>query len=77
MSQSLDMPSLPSIDAQDLMARLAAAPSPLPVIKPLLKRIQEESHAYFRATFDADTLVPHRAKLMDTIMQCLDRKSVV
>lgn len=71
MSQSLDMPSLPSIDAQDLMARLAAAPSPLPVIKPLLKRIQEESHAYFRATFDADTLVPHRAKLMDTIMQCL------
>ncbi len=68
-------PALPSIDSQQLLADLQAAVSPLPVVKPLLKRIQEEAHAYFRATLDASTLVPLRARLIDQILQCLWQNS--
>src|SRR5690606_16451706 len=61
----------PVIDSVQLLQDLQASRSPLPVIRPVLKRIQEESHQYFRATLDAVTLVRHRAGLMDQILACL------
>ncbi|MBE0482006.1 MAG: [protein-PII] uridylyltransferase [Bacterioplanes sp.] len=64
-------PELPSIDASELLKELALKPSPLMVIKPLLARIQAESHHYFRATLDATTLIHRRANIMDTLLQCL------
>lgn len=64
-------PTLPVINRDSLLQDLQASRSPLPVIRPLLKRIQEESHAYFRATLDAVTLVHHRARLIDQILSCL------
>ncbi len=64
-------PALPHIDSGRLLQDLQQSPSPIPVVKPLLQRIQEESFSYFRATLDATTLVRHRAKLIDTILNCL------
>ena len=71
------VPALPSFCPDTLMQELAQSPSPLPVIRPLLQRLLQESHAYFRATLDADTLVPHRSGLIDQILQCLWRHQQV
>lgn len=65
------LPALPVINSEQLLQQLQAARSPLPVIRPLLQRIQEQSHQYFRATLDAVTLVRHRAGLIDQILHCL------
>lgn len=64
-------PALPTINSEQLLHELQNSRSPLPVVKPLLKRIQEEAHDYFRATLDATTLVRHRAVLIDQILNCL------
>merc|ERR1711937_1080203 len=65
------MGALPSIDSQKLLQDLQQSPSPIPVIKPILARIQEEAHAYFRATLDATLLVRRRAELIDQILHAL------
>ena len=62
---------LPTIDNQVLIQQLAAAPSPLPIIKPLLANIKQQCHEYFRQTLDATTLVAHRSGLIDQILFCL------
>lgn len=62
---------LPAIDSAALLAELEHARSPIPVVKPVLKRIQEEAFAYFRETLDATTLVYHRARLIDQLLHCL------
>lgn len=62
---------LPTIDNQVLIQQLAAAISPLPVIKPLLADIKQRCHEYFRQTLDATTLVAHRSGLIDQILACL------
>lgn len=66
---------LPSIDNEALLQQLAAAISPLPVIKPLLADIKQQCHEYFRHTLDATTLVAHRCKLVDQILFCLWQNS--
>jgi len=63
--------ALPSIDSEKLLQELKQSPSPIPVIKPLLKRIEEEAFAYFRETLDATTLVRNRAVLIDQILNVL------
>ncbi|MAD43774.1 MAG: [protein-PII] uridylyltransferase [Oceanospirillaceae bacterium] len=65
------VPALPSIDSQKLLQDLQQSPSPIPVIKPILARIQEEAYAYFRATLDATLLVRRRAELIDQILHAL------
>lgn len=75
MSPDTELPALPVIDSVQLLQDLQAARSPLPVIRPLLKQIQEQAHAYFRATLDAVTLVHHRASLIDQILSCLWQSS--
>lgn len=62
---------LPQLSIEVLRQELKEKPSPLMVIKPELKRIQEESHQYFRETLDAPTLVKHRSKLIDQILELL------
>lgn len=62
---------LPTINNQVLLSQLSAASSPIPIIKPLLADIQAKSHAYFRDTLDATTLVTHRSQLMDQILFCI------
>ncbi|WP_430459736.1 [protein-PII] uridylyltransferase [Thalassolituus sp. LLYu03] len=64
---------LPAFDTDALLSELAASRSPIPVVKPLLKRLQEESFAWFRETLDATTLVHHRARLIDQLLNCLWR----
>lgn len=64
-------PVLPQIDATDLLQQLQQSRSAIPVVRPLLARIQEEGFAYFKHTLDAVTLVRHRAHLIDTILSCL------
>lgn len=71
MSTATPTPALPQLDADELLAALSNSRSPIPVVKPILARIQEESFVFFRATLDAVTLVRHRAKLMDTLLACL------
>ncbi len=66
---------LPSIDNEALLQQLAAAISPLPVIKPLLADIKQQCHEYFRETLDATILVAHRSKLIDQILFCLWQNS--
>ncbi|QQD21980.1 [protein-PII] uridylyltransferase [Oceanospirillaceae bacterium ASx5O] len=75
MSPDNELPALPVINSVQLLQDLQAARSPLPVIRPLLKQIQEQSHHYFRATLDAATLVRHRATLIDQILSCLWQSS--
>lgn len=70
MLQAEPLP-LPHFDRQQLLNELAATRSPLPVLRALLRRLQDESFAYFRATLDAQTLVFHRASMMDQLLQCL------
>ena len=65
------LPGLPVIDTAELLQNLQHSRSPVPVIKPVLQRIQEESFRYFRATLDASTLVHHRARLIDDVLRCL------
>lgn len=71
MLPDTELPALPVINSEQLLQDLQAARSPLPVIRPLLKQIQEQAHQYFRATLDAVTLVRHRAGLIDQILHCL------
>ena len=59
------------IAPEQLLQQLKDSPSPLPVIKPLLAELLANAHEYFRVTLDADTLVPHRARQIDTILRCL------
>ena len=68
-------PALPSIDCEQLLQDLKQSPSPIPVIKPVLKRIQEEAYAYFRATLDANLLVRHRAATIDQVLNVLWRNA--
>lgn len=68
---TLTLPALPAIDLQQLQQELSTAVSPLPVVKPLLKRLEQESFAYFRSTLDAISLVHHRALLIDQILHSL------
>lgn len=63
--------TLPEFDSTQLLEELANARSPIPVVKPLLARIQDESYAFFRQTLDAVTLVKHRSKLLDQVLSCL------
>lgn len=63
--------SLPCIDSDQLRNALQDCRSPLPIIKPELKRIQQESHQYFRETLDAASLVRNRATLIDQILALL------
>lgn len=65
------VPQLPQIDETELLSQLAQSVSPIPVVKPLLANIQQEAYAYFRATLDANTLVRHRASLIDKLLACL------
>ncbi|ASP39250.1 [protein-PII] uridylyltransferase [Bacterioplanes sanyensis] len=62
---------LPQVDVADLTLRLQEAVSPIPVVRNLLKQLQDDCHAYFRATLDADTLVHHRSGLIDNILHTL------
>lgn len=62
---------LPTIDNEVLLSQLSTASSPIPIIKPLLAEIKEKSHAYFRDSLDATTLVTHRSQLIDQILFCL------
>lgn len=62
---------LPSIDNEALLQQLRAATSPIPVIKPILAKITQQCHDYFRETLDAVTLVAHRSQLIDQILFCL------
>lgn len=71
MSAVIPRPPLPQVDADELLQQLQQARSPIPVVRPLLARIQEESFEFFRKTLDATTLVRHRAQLIDTILACL------
>lgn len=73
MTDTSATPPLPELDENALVEELTEKALPLPVIKPLLKRIQEESHQYFRETLDADTLVRQRAVLIDRILRALWR----
>ncbi|WP_369986235.1 [protein-PII] uridylyltransferase [Thalassolituus sp.] len=73
MTDTSDMPALPEINEDALVAELNEKSLPLPIIKPLLARIQEEAHHYFRETLDADTLVRHRATLIDKVLRALWR----
>jgi len=68
-----DMPVLPQVDEDALLEELKEKSLPLPVIKPLLTRIQDEAHHYFRETLDADLLVRHRATLIDRVLRALWR----
>lgn len=63
--------ALPEFSSEQLLAELATSRSPIPVVRPLLARIQEESYAYFRASLDATSLVRHRSKLIDQVLSCL------
>nr|WP_302473602.1 [protein-PII] uridylyltransferase [Thalassolituus sp.] len=67
------MPVLPQVDEDALLEELKEKSLPLPVIKPLLTRIQDEAHHYFRETLDADLLVRHRATLIDRVLRALWR----
>ncbi|MEE3190019.1 MAG: nucleotidyltransferase domain-containing protein, partial [Pseudomonadota bacterium] len=73
MTDLSDMPVLPQVDEDALLEELKEKSLPLPVIKPLLTRIQDEAHHYFRETLDADLLVRHRATLIDRVLRALWR----
>ena len=73
MTDLSDMPVLPQVDEDALLEELKEKSLPLPVIKPLLTRIQNEAHHYFRETLDADLLVRHRATLIDRVLRALWR----
>ena len=73
MTDLSDMPVLPQVDEDALLEELKEKSLPLPVIKPLLTRIQTEAHDYFRETLDADLLVRHRSTLIDRILRALWR----
>ncbi|UTW50027.1 [protein-PII] uridylyltransferase [Bacterioplanoides sp. SCSIO 12839] len=62
---------LMTINPEQLLEQLSQSPSPLPVVKPLLAELLENAHQYFRQTLDADILVPHRARQIDVILNCL------
>lgn len=64
---------LPSFAAQSLLTELKTAPFPLPVLRTLLRRLQDESFHYFRATLDATSLIHLRAKHMSELLACLWR----
>jgi len=65
------LPPLPELDEGALLQELQEKGLPLPVIKPVLKRIQDEAHAYFRATLNADILVRQRSTLIDRVLRAL------
>lgn len=71
MTLDIVRPELPTLDADELLQALVTQSSPIKVIKPLLARMQTQSHAYFRATLDATTLIHRRATLMDTILHSI------
>ena len=73
MTDLSDMPVLPQVDEDALLEELKEKSLPLPVIKPLLTRIQTEAHDYFRETLDADLLVRHRSTLIDRVLRALWR----
>lgn len=71
MTGTSALPPLPELDEGALLQELQEKGLPLPVIKPVLKRIQDEAHAYFRATLNADILVRQRSTLIDRVLRAL------
>lgn len=71
MPQNNTKLALPTFNSEQLLNDLSNSRSPIPVVKPLLARIREESYAFFQETLDAVTLVKHRAKLIDQLLWCL------
>lgn len=71
MPHTTAKPALPEFNSETLLAELRASSSPIPVVRPLLARIEEESFAYFKDSLDATTLVRHRSLLIDQVLSCL------
>ncbi|MFY9179854.1 MAG: [protein-PII] uridylyltransferase [Venatoribacter sp.] len=66
-----EQPALPSFNSQQLLSELQQTRAPLPIIRGLLKRLQEDAFCYFRHSLDAATLVTNRALLIDQLLQTL------
>lgn len=71
MAQNTAKPVLPEFNSAELLHELQGARSPIPIVKPLLARIKNESYAFFQATLDATSLVKNRAQLIDQLLTCL------
>ncbi|MDO6682825.1 MULTISPECIES: [protein-PII] uridylyltransferase [unclassified Oceanobacter] len=68
---SPELPELKLADHPALLAQLADSPSPIPVIRNILKQTQQHADDYFRATLDAETPVRFRSAQMDALLDCL------
>lgn len=71
MHQNTAKLALPEFNSEQLLQELTVVRSPIPVVKALLARIEDESYAYFKTSLDATTLVRHRSELIDQILKCL------